>query len=524
MAWDGTKITNMGEAIKANGQGDLQLAFGSSSLSQTTLFNTEDAFDLGAAKDDRWARYRRVRSATDKAGNAIIQIHAYGGGTINAIGGPANTPGYLGNMREYSKTIGGVSRTFISVWGLEIPIIAPTASDPTGQLNTIRTLTGTTGFNWPKSKFENGPLRKWDLDGYEPGASFPLEYGQDGVEFDLQTASMDVGARYPEVADPLRIFLGDMSTYFFNDKMVWGAVVSRHFRNASTEYYANNAILYTDANGHSFKMSDYVSPYSPYRGWVTIRVPQSFHYNVADSIYTVCIVGYIPAGSGTGKDGYAFLLPSNPSVAGQKNPITLTSSSGAINDPLLKLTFDMSAGKFGKAIDNPNADTSMKPIPTGVPGYSLSPNPAQGVYTTSTFAFYVTFTNGTSSSVVLNLNTIAFDVTRFDPATFQPLHTERASAAFYSSHSTTSGISGNRTIAAGGSLKVYVSIANIWANQGHDSTANYADIFNIKIVNTSFPNSTYSQPVAMFFAKYNTPSSWFFNCQWDATANRMKIV
>ena len=76
MAWDGTKITNMGEAIKANGQGDLQLAFGSSSLSQTTLFGIEEAFDLGAAKDDRWARYRRVRSAVDKVGNSIGQIHA----------------------------------------------------------------------------------------------------------------------------------------------------------------------------------------------------------------------------------------------------------------------------------------------------------------------------------------------------------------------------------------------------------------------------------------------------------------
>ena len=514
----------MGEAIKANGQGDLQRAFGSSSLSQTTLFGIEEAFDLGASKDDRWARYRRVRSAVDKAGNTISQIHAYAGGTINAIGGTATTPGYLGNMREHSKTIDGVSRTFITAWGLDIPIIAPTASDPTSQLATINSLTGKTNFNWAKSKFENGPLRKWDFDGYKPGASFPLEYGQDGVQMDCQTDSMDVGVRYPEVDDPLRIFLGDMSTYFFNDKMVWGAVVSRHFSGETREYYANNAILYQDANGHSFKMSDYVSQYSPYRGWVTIRVPRTFHYNVRDAVYTISIVGYIPPNSGTGKDGYAFLLPSNPSVAGQKNPINITSSSGSIDDPLLKLTFDMSAGKFGKAVDNPNSDTNMKPIPTGIPGLTLTPNPAQGVYTTSTFAFYITFTNSTNSSIALNLNYIAFDVTRYDPTNFQPLHTERASAAFYSSHSTASGISGSQTIAAGGSLKVYVSIANIWTNQGHDSTTYGVDIFNVKIVNTQYPNSSYSKPVAMFFAKYSTPSSWFFNCQWDATNNTMKIV
>lgn len=512
----------MGEAIKANGQGDLQRAFGSSSLSQTTLFGIEEAFDLGASKDDRWARYRRVRSAVDKLNNPIGQIHAYAGGTINAIGGTSNTPGYLGNMRDHYKTINGVSRRFITAWGLDIPVVAPT-SDPVVQLQTIVALSGQADFNWPKSKFENGPLRKWDFDGYKPSAGFPLEYGRDGVEFDYQAATMDVGVRHPEVDDPLRIFLGDMSTYFFNSKMVWGAVVSRHFRGESTEYYANRAILYQDANGHSFKVSDYVSEYSPYRGWAAIRVPYSFHYNVRDAVYTICIVGYIPANSGTSFDGYAFLLPSG-SGAGQKNPITMTSSASTINDPLNKLTFDMSTCLFGKAVNNPSTDGNMKPFPTGIPGYTLYPDPAQGVYTTSTFCFKVTFTNNTSSTVVLNLGNIAFDITRYDPATFDILHTERIAPVFYSSHSTTSTITGNQSISAGSSLSVYVSIGNIWTNQGHDSSTNYVDIFTVRIVNTSFPNSTYPRPQGMFFAKYNTPSSWYFNCQWDDTAYKMKIV
>ena len=524
MGWNGTYIDGIDVKTNSGATGSIQQAVQSSSVKQSEIFTTE------AAKDDRWAKYRPVVSALDYSDNPIITINAYGnhgvgGGTIKAKGaGGSNIPGHIGNMVTFPRTISGTSRSFITFCGLDVPLIPP-MTDPKDQVKAILDLTGTTNFNWSKTvaaqnnvASEDGRYKRaQDLNGYKPTADFPIEYRKNGEDIDYHADPLEVGVRYVPNKDPLRLFPGDLGQYFasFADKLVWGAAVSKKDPNGSTVYY-HEGVLYKDANGNSHKMSVY-DPSGSYEGWVGILITRAFYYGGTWDL-NIAICGYIPPSSGTGLDGYAILLPSIAGGATTVNPIKWNIKQLVLNDPLQRLSFDVSAGLWGKAYNNPNTDGSMKAFPQGIPGYTLQT--CQGLYSGSTFCFSLKFTNSTNSAVTLNYSNIVFDVTMYDSATFQPKHTERIAPTYYASHS---GGSPTNSVGANSSLTVYVSLGNIWAGQTADTTSGYADMFGIQIKNTSYPNSVYPRPSAMFFAKKSDMTAWFFNCSWNSTANRMEI-
>lgn len=513
MGWNGTYIDGINTKMSGSATGSIQQALGSSPTSQITLFNLEKS------KDDRWAKYRPVVSALDKAGNQIVTIHARNGGTINAYGGTGTTPGYIGNMRDHSVTIDGVSRTFVTFCGLDVPLIAPTSSNPDTQKAMIFELAGTTNFNWRKTvcalPSEDGRFKRaLDFDGYKPSAGFPIEYMENGREIDPLTSVMDVGARYAETNDDYRVFPGDLGKYYFNDALVWAAVLRRKASGGSTWYYSD--ILYQDENGHSFKMSDYVSEYSPYRGWVSIRVPNSYYFNHRGDTLQICMIGYVPS------TGYAILLPSDGGV-GTTNPVTWTIASSTINDPLLKLTFDISAGKWGRSSTVPGSLANMIAFPQGIPGATLQSS--KGLYasgTASSLFFSVTFTNPTSSAITIPTGKLVFDVSRFNPVTWAADQTTRQNPVYYNAPGGSTITSIN--VPANGSVTIYVSIGNIWQGITADTTTNYADMMGLKIVHLDYQQSFYQKGSAMFFAKNTGASGWNFNCSWDENENRMKIV
>lgn len=480
MGWNGTIIDGINTKIAGNATGSIQQALGSSSTSQQALFDVEKT------KDDRWARYRPVQSVTDKAGNPINTIHARAGGTINAYGGTATIPGYIGNMRAFSNN------AFVTFCGLDIPTVA----SGNNQVSDILTKTGQSGYNWPKTTCtlasEAGTtLRALDFDGYKPTASFPLEYGPTGYNQSASSVAL-FGGRHADASkeDLYRIFVGDFAHYFLNDKLVWALAV-KVVKGGTTRY---SSILYTDANSHTFPMNQRVPTYSPTPdGYSSILVPKTLYQDMSGGTMTVAICGYVPPSSGTGWDGYAFLLPSaGGSTTTNPKTINLIAST---TDPMANLTFNLSAGKWG--LNTSTASGKLVAFPTGMPYPTTT---AYGIPTSSTIIFSVSFSNTSGSTVTLTTSSISFRLATYDMATM----TQSAWKTFSASTYTWNGsqyvtASSTIQISNNGSATYYFALSGLWSQLTPESASGYATLVMMELRYGS--NTTvYTNNSAYFYA------------------------
>ena len=479
MGWNGTIIDGINTKMSGSATGSIQQALGSSSTSHATLFSLEKS------KDDRWARYRPVQSVTDKAGNPIITIHARAGGTINAYGGTATTPGYIGNMRAFSNN------TFVTFCGLDIPIVAP----GNNQVSDIITNTGKSGYNWAKTvctlPTEAGTmLRALDFDGYKPTASFPLEYGPTGYNMSASSVAL-FGGRHADAdkEDLYRIFVGDFATYFTNSKMVWALAV-KVVKGGTTRY---SSVLYTDANSHTFLMSQRVPTYSPQYGYSSILVPKALYEDMSGGTMTVAICGYVPPSSGTGWDGYAFLLPSAGGTT-TTNPKTVNLIASS-TDPMANLTFNLSAGKWG--LNTSTAAGKLVAFPTGMPYPTTT---AYGIPTSSTIIFSVTFSNTSGSTVTLTTSSISFRLATYDMATMTQSAWKSFSASAYTwNGSSYASASSTISISNNGSATYYFALSGLWSQLTPESASGYATLVMMELRYGS--NTTvYTNNSAYFYA------------------------
>ena len=514
MGWNGTYIDGINTKIAGSATGSIQQALGSSSTSQIALFNLEKS------KDDRWAKYRPVVSVTDRAGNPIVSINAYAGGTINAYGGTGTTPGYIGNMREYSRTVSGASRKYVTFCGLDVPIVESASRTSSGSYPGVEDIfarTGQADYNWSKTictlPSEAGTYRRaLDFNGYKPLATFPLEYAQTGQEIDPRTSTMYAAGRHADAAslDSLRLFVGDLAKYYFDDRLVWAAAVAR-IHSGNTTYYP---LIYQDENGHTLKMSDVASEYSMINGWALLPVPSSYYRDHNGDTLKVCIFGYDPT------NDVAVLLPSAGGST-TTNPTIYTIAQSSVTDVLSLLSFNLENEKWGRAYS-----TTTESFPTGYLGYTLTEGTgiyAYGTYTS--FMFSITFTNRTGSSLVLNLGRLAFDVGIYGYSSgdyYQVKTTTRRNATYYDSTGTVipSG-SYSKTISNNSSLKIYVYFSNLWEGLNSSyiiQSGSYVNLMGVNIVNLDFPTKSYTGGGAMFFAKYeNQGQTWKFNWAWDGS-------
>ena len=516
MGWNGTYINGIDTKMNSGKTGSIQQAVQSNSVKQSEVFTAE------AAKDDRWAKYRPVVSVTDKAGNPIITINAYGGGTINAYGGTSTTPGYIGNMRDYTRTVSGASRKYITFCGLDVPVVeaaSRTSSGPTYPgVEDIFARTGQADYNWSKTictlASEAGTYKRaQDLNGYKPTATFPLEYAQTGQQIDPRTSVMYAAGRHADAAsaDSLRLFVGDLAKYYFSERLVWAAAVAR-VHSGNTTYYP---LIYQDENGHTLKMSDVASEYSMMNGWALLPVPSSYYRDHNGDTLKVCIFGYDPT------NDLAVLLPSAGGST-TTNPAIYTIAQSSATDVLSLLSFNLENEKWGRAYS-----TTTESFPTGYLGYTLTDGTgiyAYGSY--SSFMFSITFTNRTGSNQVLNLGRLAFDVGIYGYSSsdyYQVKTTTRRSATYYDSNGTLIQSSAySKTINNNSSLKIYVNFSNLWEGLSSSyiiQSGSYVNLMGVSIANLDFPTTSYSGGGAMFFAKYENQgaNTWKFNWTWDGT-------
>lgn len=413
---------------------------------------------------NKWAA-RRARPIKDAYGNDV-KFNAYTEARVYTneyTGTNMNRVGDMGNVKLVNRDANGGG--YIQAMGFDIPYVDGVQVGSYEGLSTIISRIADmknsgSAYNWPVTPWsrEGGYKRIRDFDDYNHKAVFPFRYTINATTVYLD-GSVEVSWSFYQYNENVNIM--DLFKYAFGDACVFAAVVA-------TEGSSN------------FNLVASTQPMSQGAGW----------FNISNSIIQANrlkrIYAYFVAFDSAKKR--AILLPYDSTYP---NPLSFTVSEYVSTDILTKLKWPLisdtaNTDTFG--YDNNTGAANMIPLrqasPSGGAVYS-----GYAPVTTGSFIFSVTLSNPTSSAITFAVDNLRVFVNKLNTSS---ANVNLGKPTVYNSSMTN--ISGtNVTIAANGTLKLYLKVSNIWAGgtpTASDSTLRNI-VFGIKYYASQYENYGY---------------------------------
>lgn len=373
-------------------------------------------------------------------------------------GSPENRTGILGNVV-------GSYDTYYEIAGMDVPMIAlnpDTTLDNQSSIivNTIKNYSSN-GKNWPKTPWSRrgGYKRIRDFDGYDHSAVCPFMWSiNKDIPADATAATASMSFQNQSNAVPVQ----DIFSTIFNDDFYLAAVFVKN--DSTSKVVVSNTKMSIGAGSVTIPTT-LIAPFADIDCYF-------FAYNPTKMIA-------IPL----------------PSESAYPNPISTSVSEYASVDPFPKLSQPYLASASFNDVFGYNTSTGItnminlrdaSPSGTMSGGFKYAPS------TTGPLIFSATLTNvaANNASVVINPNNVRVIVTLNNNSSTKKILTPKVYGP------TLALLTNNYTISAGGQMRFYFYLDDVWSGQSviaSDTTAQAVDLqltyYSPIYANNSYPTS-----------------------------------
>lgn len=406
--------------IAANGNGDLQKAIGSSSLSQYDLMVTNEN------KFNKWARYKRTCDDRYPMDNHAFTSRSVSYGPYSYVGNAENAAGSLNGEVSVPSAYATSGIVFWRIWGLYIPVLRTNGSFDGKSAANIKTAIDTMNahkadLDWPLIPYSAYPanykaLRAMDFNGYKKTVTPPFYY--------------EASNGYSDEGPTFKFYYNNVeeATHCINFSYLY-----QFLGNPTT---LHPCVIIYPSGGYDPIISDYGSDFS-------------------DPEYAQWTAGVLSMGTSSGRDCQAYfclrdetngvtILPP-VGIEGCPNPITFKAynNNNPQSDPFSYISCDTYS-------DTNNVERYTRNSGTAVTIQDVY-DAYKGLYTNGTIALKLKFINNSSKSRSINLSLVTFFF-GFRNATY-------AYTAYNQSGTAISGTT--QTIAAGSSTIITFEFSDI---------------------------------------------------------------